>query len=506
MAFSIKNGFCIDQFETKGHLLMNEIATLKRQLTHWIISLMNRSSKSFTLNSFLCCFIFFFTNQVNAAQLPDFTALIEEASPAVVKINTIAKTRTSNLQLPQGQQIPDIFRHFLDPRQSPERESRAMGSGFFVSSDGYILTNNHVIDNADEISVRLTDRREYSAEVIGTDRRSDLALLKIDQKGLPFLRFADAKSLKVGAWVVAIGSPFGLDFSASAGIISAMGRSIPTERNENYVPFIQTDVAINPGNSGGPLFNMSGEVVGVNSQIITPSGGSVGLSFAIPSSVAQNVIQQIKDKGHVDRGWLGVVIQDVDRDLAESFGLDKPMGALVAEVADDAPAGKGGIEAGDVIIEFNGVEILTSGELPHVVGATPPDERVSVIVMRQGKKKTLKVRVGVLPTADSEPKQSSTNSKKTNGGRLGLVVEDLDSETQSEISINGGVLVREVIQDSPAAQAGLRSGDVISQIGFSDVKNISSFKKVVSKLPKGKALPVRFYRNGRPAFRSIMID
>ena len=457
-------------------------------------------------NGFLFSLILFFTAKVYAVGLPDFTNLIEKTSPAVVKINTVSKSRTSGLQIPQGQQIPDIFRHFLDPRQSPQRESHAMGSGFFISSDGYILTNNHVIDSADEISVRLTDRREYSAEVVGTDRRSDLAVLKIEEKGLPFLRFADTESLKIGSWVIAIGSPFGLDFSASAGIISAMGRSIPTERNENYVPFIQTDVAINPGNSGGPLFNMDGKVVGVNSQIISPSGGSVGLSFAIPASVAENVIQQIKDKGHVDRGWLGVVIQDVDRDLADSFGLDKPMGALVAELAVDGPAEKSGLEPGDVITKFNGVEILSSGELPHVVGATAPDEKVPVEVMREGKKKTLKVKIGVLPSSEEGKSSNAPRNTKASGGRLGIVVEDLTDELKSDISINGGVVVRRVVPDSPAASAGLQAGDIISQIGFSDVKSVSSLKKIVKKLPSNKALPIRFYRNGRPAFRSIMID
>ena len=470
----------------------------------WRFFMVNNMSKMCN-GIFVLLLVAIFAAPSHAAGLPDFTDLIEKTSPAVVKINTVSTSKTRGIPLPRGQQIPDIFRHFLDPRQSPERKSHAMGSGFFVSSDGYILTNNHVIDGAEEISVRLVDRKEYDATVVGTDRRSDLALLKIEEKGLPFLRFADSESLKIGAWVVAIGSPFGLDFSASAGIISAMGRSIPTDRNENYVPFIQTDVAINPGNSGGPLFNLDGEVVGVNSQIVTPSGGSVGLSFAIPSSVAKNVITQIKEKGHVDRGWLGVVIQDVDKDLADSFGLDKPTGALVAELAANGPAAKSGLQVGDVIVRFDGAEIQNSGELPHIVGATPPGDKVPVQVIRQGKKKNLTIKIGALPSSDRDNNRAGSQPASSGGGRLGLVVESLDDDALSDDSVSVGVVVKRVVPDGAAADAGLQPGDIITQIGFSDIDGLKSFKKTVGKLPAGKALPIRFYRDGRPAFRSILI-
>ena len=311
-----------------------------------------------------------------AVELPDFTQLIEKHSPAVVKITAISKASNARLdqqQLPPDMQgLPDIFRELLERRQVP-RDRGSMGSGFIISADGYVLTNNHVVEQMDNVTVILNDQREYSAKLVGSDERSDLALLKIDAKDLPTLTLAKGEALKVGQWVVAIGSPFGLDYSATAGIVSAIGRSIPSARTEStYVPFIQTDVAINPGNSGGPLFNLDGEVVGINSQIYSPSGGSVGLSFAIPSSLAIDVVAQLKDKGRVDRGWLGVMIQDVDKDLASSLGIDKPMGALISEADPEGPATKSGLKAGDLIIKFNGQDVHTSSDLPYLVGRTAP--------------------------------------------------------------------------------------------------------------------------------------
>ena len=287
----------------------------------------------------LCVLALSFTAQKSLAELPDFTEIVDSASPAVVKILVEYESENSRYQ-EQMEELPESLRRFFDFRGGPPvpRDRAGMGSGFILTSDGYIVTNNHVVENARQVIVRLPDRQEFDAEVIGTDPRSDLAVLKIDAKRLPTLELASEDDIKVGQWVLAIGSPFSLDFSVTAGIVSALGRSLPTETGDNYVPFIQTDVAINPGNSGGPLFNLDGEVIGVNSQIFTRSGGSIGLSFAIPVSVVRNVVSQIQENGVVERGWLGVSIQDVDRNLAESFGLDRPRGALIAQVGRDSPA------------------------------------------------------------------------------------------------------------------------------------------------------------------------
>jgi len=437
--------------------------------------------------------------------LPDFTPLIEKSSPAVVKINTVTKVKQGGLNLPPSHQIPDIFRHLFEPREMPERNMHSMGSGFFISADGYLLTNNHVIEDADEIVVRLVDRREFKAMIIGSDPRSDLALLKVDEDDLPFLELESSEALKVGEWVVAIGSPFGLDFSASAGIVSAIGRSIPTEKNENYVPFIQTDVAINPGNSGGPLFNLEGKVVGVNSQIYTRSGGSIGLSFAIPSAVAINVVSQLKEKGRVDRGWLGVVIQEVDKNLADSFGLKKPQGALVAQMERGGPADKSGIQVGDIILKFGKSTIVTSGDLPHVVGSTPPDTKVPVVVMREGKKKTLRVVVGRLPGgADTPPALSS--SQDSGLDRLGLAVETVDAALKDKWRLPGGVRVTRVDPQGAAADAGVAPGDVIAQLGFEQINTFEDYTRITAKLPSDSLLPIRFFRDGRPTFRTIRLQ
>lgn len=438
--------------------------------------------------------------------LPDFTPLIERTSPAVVKINTVTKVKDTGFNIPPGHQIPDIFRHLFDPRQQPERDMHSMGSGFFISSDGYLLTNNHVIEDADQIVVRLVDRREFKAILIGSDPRSDIALLKVDEENLPYLEMDTSETLKIGEWVVAIGSPFGLDFSASAGIVSAIGRSIPTEKNENYVPFIQTDVAINPGNSGGPLFNMDGKVVGVNSQIYTRSGGSIGLSFAIPSSVAQNVVSQLKEKGRVDRGWLGVVIQEVNKDLADSFGLKQPRGALVAQLEPGGPADQSGIKVGDIILKFGHSDILSSGDLPHAVGATPPESEVRVQLMREGKKKALDVKVGRLAGADSTSLLTSSEKGSSSFDRLGLAVESVDPVLREKWRLSGGVLVAQVDSQGPAAESGIAQGDVIAQLGFEQIESIEDYQRVLKDLPSDSLLPIRFFREGRPTFRTIRLQ
>ena len=437
------------------------------------------------------------------SELPDFTGLIEETSPAVVKINTMQKVDARGRSaIPQGQ-IPEIFRDLFERRQQQprERESYSLGSGFVISSDGYILTNHHVVDGADEIVVRFADRSEYEAELVGTDRRSDLALLKVDAKGLSTLKLADDDSLKVGEWVVAIGSPFGLDYSASVGIVSAIGRSLPTEQGENYVPFIQTDVAINPGNSGGPLFNMDGQVVGINSQIYSRSGGSIGLSFSIPASVARDVVAQIKGKGRVERGWLGVVIQDVDKALAESLELGKPRGALINAVEPDSPADKGGIEPGDVVVELDGKEILHSGDLPHVVGLIVPGEKTRAVVIRQGKRKTLTITVGSLDGDERGVAQRGDGSD-----RLGLVVEELSERQLQAMRLRGGVVISQVSQDSAAEAAQLVPGDVIVQLGYARIQDVNDYDAVVKELPAGTPVAIRFFRRGQAIFRTIELD
>lgn len=447
---------------------------------------------------------FFFVISPVQAQLPNFADLVEDVSPAVVKINTVIKGRK-----PQGQQnlkgqLPEIFRELLEQRnrqQQPPRDARSMGSGFVISEDGYILTNHHVVDQATEIQVLFADRREYTATIVGSDRRSDLALLKIDATDLPTLSFAEADELRAGDWVLAIGSPFGLDYSVTAGIVSAIGRSIPTEKGENYVPFIQTDVAINPGNSGGPLFNLDGEVVGINSQIYSRSGGSIGLSFSIPTSVALTVVDQLKKNGTVQRGWLGVVMQDVDKALAESLELGKPQGALINAVEPDGPADDAGIVPGDVIVRFNGQPIIDSGDLPHVVGAIAPGKKVKVEVYREGKRKTINVKVGALD------KDGAKVADRSNGAdRLGLAVEKLADQERQQLRLRGGIVVVEVSPESAAANAGLRGGDIIVQLGYSRIDDLDEYQQVIAELPKDTPIAIRFYRQGRAIFRTIQIE
>jgi serine protease Do len=442
--------------------------------------------------------------QATAAGLPDFREIVKRHSPAVVKI---VVAHSGNRGPDFDGEIPDYLRRFFDFPDGPmqPRQQMGTGSGFIISEDGYILTNNHVVDGADSVLVRMADRREFDAEVVGTDPRSDLALLRIDARKLPVLKLAERDALEVGEWVLAIGSPFGLDYSVTAGIVSAMGRSLPTESNENYVPFIQTDVAINPGNSGGPLFNLEGEVVGVNSQIFTRSGGSIGLSFAIPISVVNNVVAQLKEKGRVTRGWLGVTIQDVDKNLAESFGLDRPRGALVVQVSKDGPAEKSGLESGDVIVTFDGKDIPTSADLPHVVGLVAPGSKIAVEIVRDRKRKTINVEVGGLDADDSFALNTG-KAGEGNGGRLGLVVEAAGPEVLERWGISGGVMVREVIPSSPAANAGIMAGDVITLIDSKPVKSAETFEKAVDGLRGGSSVPLRLIRRGSPLFIGLKLD
>lgn len=384
----------------------------------------------------------------------------------------------------------------MDPE---EFDNHSLGSGFIISDDGYVLTNVHVIKDADEIIVRLSDRQEFAAEVVGEDSRSDVALLKIDAKNLPTVKIGRSSDLKVGEWVLAIGSPFEFDHSVTAGIVSALGRSLP---NENYVPFIQTDVAINPGNSGGPLFNMDGEVVGINSQIYSRTGGFMGLSFTIPIDLAMDVVDQLKNKGKVTRGWLGILIQDVTRDLAESFGMDRPGGALVAQVLPDSPAEKAGFKVGDVIMEFNGKMIDDSASLPPIVGRIQVGEDASVKILRDGKVKMMKVRIGELPPED-EIKVAGDGRDSAENNRLGAAVSDLTAEQRKSLDKKKTGVYVEDVNSGPARTAGLRRGDIILMINNVDVKNVAHFQQLVKDLPKGKSVPMLVQRGNGPIFLAL---
>lgn len=457
--------------------------------------------KSFRYLFGLWVVLSFLALPAGAKSFPEFTELVEEASPAVVNITaTRESTPTSRFEGRSREEVPEFFRRFFDNNQGRNQPRPAAGSGFIISSDGYILTNNHVVEDADEIVVALSDRREREAELIGADPASDLALLKIDASDLPTVKLGSSEKLKVGEWVVAIGSPFGFELSVTAGIVSAKGRSLPDE-NGNYVPFIQTDVAINPGNSGGPLFDLDGKVVGINSQIFTRSGGFMGLSFAIPIDVAMEVVEQLKEKGSVSRGWLGVLIQRVDRDLAESFGLDRATGALITQVLADSPAEQSGLKEGDIILKFNKRDIDLSSDLPHIVGRTKAESTVDVEIVRDGKPETIKVTVGLLPAREERLSRAAAPSTDN---RLGIIVEDLTPQMREQWSLESGVVVQRVA-DGPARDAGIRRGDVITNIDGDRIRDSNGFADLIEELPANTAIPVRVVRNGTPEFLAIKI-
>tara|TARA_B100002019_G_scaffold81523_1_gene70399 strand:- start:731 stop:2128 length:1398 start_codon:yes stop_codon:yes gene_type:complete len=421
--------------------------------------------------------------------LPDFTKLVEENNASIVNIST---TREGNLPKNHPQLENDELNKFFEkffgdklPNTPRQRNTQSLGSGFIYSSDGYIVTNHHVIKNAKKIIVKLNNKTELTAKVIGSDEQSDIALLKVKATNLQPVKIGNSEDIKVGQWVLAIGSPFGFESTVTAGIVSAKGRSLP---NGNYVPFIQTDVAINPGNSGGPLFDLSGKVVGVNAQIFTRSGGFMGLSFAIPIHVAEDVINQLKKNGKVVRGWLGVYIQEVTDNLAKSFGMKKPMGALISKIIPDGPAEKSDLKVGDIILEFNNKKILNSSDLPPIVGSSKVGKRVDVKVLRSGKEMTIKFKVGKLPD-QMQIQAKSDNSepnKKNNINILGMDITNITSEMKKNLKLKdtNGVFVKKVIKE-PAVSASLTAGDIIKQIAGVNVIDVNQFQKVVSRLSKG---------------------
>ena len=446
-------------------------------------------------------------------ELPDFTRLVDDQGNAVVNISTTQAPRRTGAapQVPgmEDEEVLEFFRRFI-PRQQPgpgpgpRSEARSLGSGFIISADGYILTNAHVIEGADEINVRFTDKREYKAKVIGADRRTDIAVIKIDATGLPAVRFGDPSKLKVGEWVVAIGSPFGFENTVTAGIVSAKGRSLP---QENFVPFIQTDVAINPGNSGGPLFNMRGEVVGVNSQIYSRTGGFMGLSFAIPIDVALDIQKQLREKGRVARGRIGVVIQEVTRDLATSFGLDRPRGALVNSVEKGSPADKAGVEATDIILAFDGKPVESSSDLPRLVGSTRPGSQSTLDVWRKGQTRKLNITVAELQedrVAANAPATRAKPQAEAPANRLGIVVGELSAEQKKGLSLSHGLVVTEVRPDS---KADVRKGDVLLTLvhkgQHTELRSVEQFNKLLAGLDKNAVITLQVRRGESTAFVTI---
>jgi len=442
--------------------------------------------------------------------LPDFTQIVDSQGPAVVNISTTqqrqARPNPQAPQLDENDPFYEFFRRFVPrgPQGPREFESNSLGSGFVVSPDGYILTNAHVVDQADEITVKFNDKREFKAKVIGADRRTDVAVIKIEASNLQSVKFGDPNKLRVGEWVVAIGSPFGFENSVTAGIISAKGRSLP---QENFVPFIQTDVAINPGNSGGPLFNLNGEVIGINSQIYSRTGGFMGLSFAIPIDVAMDISGQLRSAGRVSRGRIGVVIQEVSKELADSFGLAKPAGALVNAVEKGGPAERAGVEAGDIILRFDGKQVNGSADLPRIVGATRPGSKTSLQLWRKGQTKEVTVTVGEIPddrVAASRGARPGEKKPELAANRLGLVVSDLGEDKRRDLRLPGGAVVDEV-RNQPRGD--VRAGDVIVAVSArgttTDIRSAKQFNELVAGLDKGTTITLQIRRGEANIFATI---
>ena len=435
-----------------------------------------------------------------SAALPDLTGLVAQATPSVVQI-TVARKGGEQVarglpDFPEDGPLGEFFKRL--PRQAPDSApAQGMGSGFILSADGYVVTNHHVVDGAEKVTVKLHDRRELPARVVGSDKQSDVAVLKIEASGLPAVKLGNSDSLQVGQWVLAIGAPFGLERSATQGIVSALGRSLPDER---YVPFIQTDVAVNPGNSGGPLFDLSGRVVGINSQIYSQTGGYMGLSFAIPVNTAMDVVNQIKAGGTVARGWLGLTVQPVTQDLAASFGATRPGGALVAQVTPGSPAAEAGIRVGDIVTGYAGKPVADSADLPPMVGATRPGQTVQLSVARDGKERTFEVKIAQLPGTDGKVRIGQAETGE--GPRLNVAVAELTAEERRSLGVEGGVRVTDV-GPGAARDAGVRQGDVLLQIDNRPVKDVAQLKEIVRGLPQGKTVPMLVKRGEGALFLAL---
>lgn len=437
--------------------------------------------------------VFALSAPASARDVMDVADLVEANGPAVVNISTTRLVKRGAegfpFAVPDEGDIPEFFRRFFPPGapggRGPMQEipARGAGSGFIVGSEGYILTNAHVVNGADEVVVKLIDKRKFTAKVVGADARTDVAVIKITANNLPVVKLGDPAKLRVGEAVAAIGSPFGFENSVTAGIVSAKGRSLASE---SYVPYIQTDVPINPGNSGGPLFNMKGEVVGINSQIYSRSGGYQGVSFAIPIDVAMEVAEQLKATGKVSRGWLGVVIQEVTADLAESFGMDRPRGALVSQVQENSPAARAGLQAADVILLFNGKPVENSGDLPRMVGMAKPGAKIALQVWRKGRAQALQVELGELPSEEQLAGAGKGSGKSYSRG--GLVLSELSADQRRELRIDHGLLVEEVTGD--AVRAGIRVGDVILAVNNGKVATVEAFREAIAAVPKGKSAAI----------------
>ena len=463
---------------------------------------------------YVCLFQFLMMTGLVAKDLPDFTELAEKQSPIVVNISSIQKNRPNSMQgSPEDEQMQEFFKRFGIPvppgmppqngrgqQPMPDKQIYATGSGFIVASDGYILTNAHVVKDADEVMVKLNDKREFKAKVIGIDLRTDVAVLKVNASNLPKVSIGNPDTIKVGEWVAAIGAPFGLENTMTVGIVSAKGRALP---QENFVPFIQTDVAINPGNSGGPLFNLKGEVIGINSQIYSRTGGYMGLSFAIPINVAIDVMNQLKTNGKVIRGWLGIAIQEVTKELSESFGMKNTNGALVAGIEKGAPAEKGGLLPGDVITKFDGKLIESSSDLPTAVGNTKPGKIVVAEVFRKGGIKTLNLTVGEMPTDQAEVIASNKQPEKSEVNRMGLVLKEAPPQQRKKMNGKKGLLV--VDAQGSAAAAGIRRGDIILALNNGEVESVEAFTKEVSTIPNGKTVALLILRNDETLYVPVKI-